>query len=302
MLKKILIKINNNLYIYKTDIKTKGLYWSIVHRIYKLPGMRKLITPVINFLKPSYIMIDGNKFYIDKQDTTVSQELVQSKKWEEYETEIFKKNIKLGDVVIDIGAHIGYYTLIAAKLVGGTGKVYSFEPDQKNFQLLKKNIEVNGYRNVVLINKAVSNRSGMDYLYLNKKNTGDHRIFDSGEKRKSIPIETVTLDDFFRKNKIKLDLIKMDIQGSEAFAFQGAKEIISNNLHIKIITEFYPKALQQSSISANEYLKMLEKNNFHFYIIDELSKSSIPISKSKLLTRYPYYEDDATNLLCIRRY
>ena len=80
--------------------------------------------------------------------------------YEPFITAFVKDMIKEGDIVIDIGAHIGYYTLLFSKLVGKTGKVFAFEAHPDNFTLLKQNVETNGYTNVVVENKAVSNYNG----------------------------------------------------------------------------------------------------------------------------------------------
>ena len=75
-------------------------------------------------------------------------------------TKLFETLIKPGKVVIDLGAHVGYYTLLAARAVGPTGKVFAFEPDESNHFLLIKDIEINGYSNVVAVKQAVSNYVG----------------------------------------------------------------------------------------------------------------------------------------------
>jgi FkbM family methyltransferase len=85
---------------------------------------------------------------------------------------LFKGIVKEGMVVVDIGANIGYYTLIAAKLVGKSGIVYVFEPMPSNYECLCKNIEVNGYTNVVLIQKAVSNKYGIAKVWFEKDWSG----------------------------------------------------------------------------------------------------------------------------------
>ena len=285
-----------NINIYKRDLKEKGIYWSVIHRFYKIPMAKPFFQPIINILKPSFIKIGKDKLYIDKDDQVVSQELIQSGKWEPFETKIFKKSIKKGDVVLDIGAHIGYYTLIAAKIVGDKGKVYAFEPDPKNFSLLKKNIEENNYKNVVPINKAVSNNNGKIKLYINPANTGDHRIFKSADKRGGIITETITLDDYF-KNDIKIDFIKIDIQGAEHTALLGAKNILRYNKNLKIITEVEPLLLRNAGSSTRMYLNFLEKNYFSLYEINERSKLTMKTLSKKLLV-LPENPFVKVNLLC----
>jgi FkbM family methyltransferase len=297
----MLSKIANNIIIYKDDIKTKGVYWSIVHRLYKLPKGRLILTPIVNALKPNFLIIQDHKFYIDKSDTTISQELILSGKWEEYETELFKKYAKKDDVVLDIGAHIGYYTLIAARIVGDKGKVYAFEPDPKNFKILKRNVEENGYKNIILVNKALSNKSGRIKLFINKENTGDHRIYDLKNEREFISIQAITLDDFFKKRAKKVDLIKMDIQGAEVRAFKGGNRLIKENMSIKILTEFWPHGLELSGSSAKEYCLLLKKNKFTIYNVDETEKNTKLINLNELLMPIQSETHDYRYLLCIKK-
>lgn len=297
-------KIKSNLRIYKNDIATKGLYWSIIHRLYKIPSMRKTLTPLVNALKPNFVTSRGHKIFIDKHDATISQELILSGKWEDFETEIFSQYIHPGDIVVDIGAHIGWYTLIAAKLVGKTGKVYSFEPDTTNFNLLTKNVQANGYHNVVLIKKAVSNKTDSAQLFINNENTGDHRIFDTDKNRRSVTIETITLDDYFRNITEQIDLIKMDIQGWEMQALQGARRVVTTNKHLKLITELQPSYIHLSGQKPREYLALLRKHGFKLYQIDEFKrKFKLVTSDAKLLETYPEIEPSEaafTNLFCTR--
>jgi len=167
---------------------------------------------ILSHLKTTFAEVDGHKMFLDSKDSLslsiygIHEPLV---------TELVKKEIKKGNVVLDIGAHIGYYTLIFAKLVGEEGKVFAFEPDPTNFSLLKKNVEINGYKNVELVQKAVSNKNGKIKLYLSEENSGDHRIYNSHDGRKFIEVEAIRLDDYFKNYNGAIDFIKMDIQGAE---------------------------------------------------------------------------------------
>lgn len=298
-MKKITQKFKNNIRIYKQDLQSKGLYWSVVHRLYKIIVIKRVLSPIVNALKPDYVLAQNHKYYIDKKDSIVSEVLLSRKVWEEYETEVFKESIKQGATVVDVGAHIGYYTLIAASIVGNKGKVYAFEPDPGNFRLLQKNVAQSGYTNVVLINKAVTQKSGKTLLFLNKENMGDHRIYDVGEGQKSISIETVALDDYFKK-LTKIDVIKMDIQGAEVQALKGAEDILKRSNHIKLILEFMPSILLQGGSSAEECLSFLKKNRFKLYRLDESKKKMTFVTPGKLLDLYAAKEDFLTNLLCLR--
>ena len=240
-----------------------------------------------------YRHILGHKMYLDSTDTLG---LSFSGIHEKTTTKLVMNEIKNGDIVLDIGAHIGYYTLIFAKLVGKDGKVYAFEPEPNNFALLKKNIAINGYENVVLINKAVSNKTGKTNLFLAEEHSGDHRIYESDviKGRKSLEIETIKLDDYFQDFEKNIDFIKMDIQGAEPLALEG----INNSLKKcnKLITEFWPGGLNQFGIEPEEYLNLLLRKNFRLFDINEYKNIIVPAN----ITDLKNMERLETNLLCIK--
>ncbi len=111
---------------------------------------------MVSFLKSNFAEVQGQKMFLDKKDVLG---LSINGVYEPLETKLVRKEVKKSDVVLDIGANIGYYTLILAKLVGKKGRVFAFEPDPTNFALLKKNISINGYKNVILVPKAVAGKT-----------------------------------------------------------------------------------------------------------------------------------------------
>lgn len=252
---------------------------------------------IVSLLKSTFAEVQGHKMYLDSKDSLC---LSINEVYGPLETEIVKKEVKKGNVVLDIGANIGYHTLIFARLVGERGKVFAFEPDPTNFSLLKKNVEINGYSNVVLVQKAVSNKTGKLKLYLSKKNLGDHRIYDSQDGRKSIDIESIRLDDYFKEKNLEIDFIKMDIQGAEGGAIQGMLNLLRKNNKVKILTEFWPIGLIRFGINPDEYLNLLIKLGFKLYEINEREKKLIQVDVNTLLEIYPPLENNSTNLFCIR--
>ena len=267
------------------------------HGLRKFYLVRLVDNFIISHLKPTFAEVQGHKMFLDSKD---SLHLSINEVYEPFETKIVKKEIKKGDVVLDIGANIGYYTLIFAKLVGEEGKVFAFEPDPTNFSLLKKNVEMNSYKNVVLIQKAVSNKTGKARLYLSEDNMGDHRIYDSHDGRKFIEIETISLDDYFKDYNGKIDFIKMDIQGAEGGAIQGMFNLLKKNNNVKIITEFWPLGLKRFGMDPEEYLKVLIEFGFKLYEINEQEKKIKPVNIPKLLKMYAPQKQNHTNLLCVK--
>jgi len=143
---------------------------------------------------------------------------------------VLKRLVKSGDTVLDIGANVGYISLVLAKCVGKNGKVFSFEPDSKNFASLKRNIELNPDCNIAPISMAVSDSHQPIRLYQAKFDFNDsaHSILPS-EKHSSdfVEIEATTIDEFVTSHGLKkVDVIKIDIEGAEMKAFNGMSETL----------------------------------------------------------------------------
>jgi len=221
-----------------------------------------------------------------------------------HDLKIFKDNVKNGDNVVDLGANIGYFTLILAKLVGPTGKVFAFEPDPRNLTLLKKNIEYNNYKNVIIVPKAVSNVNDKCTLYVGQKTFGQNRIYkpEKTDTQKFVPTdsETIRLDDFFKANNLldKISFIKMDIEGSEFLALSGMKEILKLNKNIKIFTEVETSYLEDAGSSYDQFMDVLTENNFTFSLADNRNEVLIKVDRSQL--KKILSSGDSVNILCVK--
>jgi len=221
-----------------------------------------------------------------------------------HDFKIIKNNVKDGDNVIDLGANIGYFTLILAKLVGPTGKVFAFEPDPRNLALLKKNVEYNNYKNVIIVPKAVSNVNDKCTLYTGQKTFGQNKIYKPKNTKiqKFIPIdsETVRLDDFFKTNGLldKISFIKMDVEGAEFLALSGMKEILKLNKNIKIFTEAEISYLEDAGSSYDQFIDLLTENDFTFSLADNRSETLTKVNKSQL--EKILNDEGSVNIFCVR--
>ncbi len=272
---------------------------SVIHLAGRGIGNNKIISSVFNYLKSNlkseFVEIDGNKLFLDKNDSLC---LSINGIYEEFETSIVKKEVNQGDVVIDIGANIGYYTLIFAKLVGEKGKVFAFEPDPTNFQLLKKNVEINGFHNVILEQKALSDNSGKMMLSLNDENTAGHHLdFKKENTTNSIEVGVLSLDEYFLNKNIDINFIKMDVEGAESNVIKGMTNILKNSKDLKMIVEYNPNAIHQLGLNPENYFNMLIKNGFLLYDINEKIKTLEKTDSKKLLKKYKKLY---TNLFCVK--
>lgn len=143
---------------------------------------------------------------------------------------VFYDIIKPGSIIIDIGANIGFYSLLAAKKMQNTGKVYSLEPSKVVLKDLRKNIEVNKYSNIEVFNFAVSDFNGMTDFYRCEDDAYNSLIATPMEKVVSIDrVNVVTLDDFVKMNNIeKIDVIKIDAEGLDYSILKGAKRALKD--------------------------------------------------------------------------
>lgn len=227
-------------------------------------------------LQPIYIIVDPVR------DKVIAPFIKTHKIWEQAETMIMLNLLKPGYRVIDIGANIGYYTLIFSQVVGASGQVYAFEPEPSNYRILSANVLINNCANVVCERKAVIDSVGYQSLYLSDFNLGDHRLFSS-TGRIACEVETVVLDDYIKDQKV--DFIKMDTQGSEPKILGGMSKMIDNcRSELGCLMEFCPGLLERSGFGLGNFISLLKKLDARVYWIDAANKQ-INLTRLDILER-----------------
>lgn len=280
------------------DIFRKAAYTLRGRHLNRFYFVRTALNFLLRVLKPASVVIDGNRMFLDKDD---SMRLSILNIYEPATVKYFRERIKPGGVILDIGAHIGYYTLMAAKYIGNKGKVYAFEPNKDNFALLTKNARINGYKNAILINKAVTKSTKKARLFLSRASTGMHSLIDiDDDNRNSTIVDTVSLDDFFGKNPPRVSVIKMDIEGGEYRAVEGMDRLLRRNKHVILFTEFSPFAIKKSKKSPHGFLNLLKSYGFKIYSIDERRNLLTPVKVKTFLSSCPTDRDWHINLLAVK--
>jgi len=211
-----------------------------------------------------------------KTEDVVGRNIFKNGKYERDISEFIAKNIKFksNDIALDIGANIGWYSMLLNKLMPDTGRIFAFEPDPFNFSLLSENILLNQANNVCAINKAVSDKREFKTLYLySNRNLGRHSLLDIN-KGSGIRIETVQLDEFLQENNIDLSrvkFVKIDIEGYEFFALSGGEKVL--NYVECLICEFMPDTIKRGGLDPNHLIRLLEGKSFkpHVYKAGQLS-------------------------------
>lgn len=220
----------------------RSIFNFIIKVRYLLIRARYLLTSKDNLIKKQ---IGNHIMYLNLKDTGISATLLTMKKKgpdrEAAFMKILRQEVKKGMIGIDLGANIGYVTLIMAELIGPSGKIYAFEPDPRNFEILLKNIKANKYADFVFPHQmGLSNKTGVSKFYIsNKSNLGS--MMATKHSKSLIDINISTLDDFI-KNKKTPDFIKMDIEGHEVEALEGMYNTLKNaESPAKILMEVHPE-------------------------------------------------------------
>jgi FkbM family methyltransferase len=186
--------------------------------------------------------VGNHEMLLDKTDHGISRVLIKksnSRKWprEPEFMDIITDEITEGMVAFDLGANIGYITLIMADKVGKSGHVYAVEPDPRNFAILEKNIQLNNYtERISSYQTAISNRNETCRFFLSKSsNLGSLRA--TGNTKGAIDVTAQTGDAFF-SDKLQPDFIKMDIEGAEVEALEGMLKTLEKKKGVvKILME-----------------------------------------------------------------
>ena len=159
----------------------------------------------------------------------------------------FHEIIKEGMNIVDIGANIGAYTVLAAEKVGENGKVIAVEPEPQNYNQLLENMRLNNFKNVIPQNIALTDHQGQEKLYLSFS-PGSHSLFLPENKNSYIEISVKTVDSLLEElNLKKVDVIKIDTEGAEIPILKGAEKTLKANPNIKII------------VAAEHYLSEIEE-------------------------------------------
>ncbi len=209
---------------------------------------------------------------VDPRDEVVGAHLVHGKPWEPYETQLFIDSVKSGMTVVDIGANIGYYTLLAARAVGPRGVVVAIEPDPVNFTLLSRNVARNGFGNRVILKQcAVTHRNGTVILFKDRNNFGAHSFAeDNLLSAGSVEVPCSTLAHALAVHGLEsADLIKLDVQGVEGLIFDGAKEWFLSG-PVQVFMEYWPSGLRRMGRDPAKILRILASDfEFELSWIDE---------------------------------
>jgi FkbM family methyltransferase len=215
--------------------------------------------------------------------------------YDEDEIAFLRRTLREGDVFLDVGANVGYYSLVASQLVG-PGMVHAFEPIPENRGVLRETVERNGIGNIVICPMAVGNSRGTIGLYVGAEdlgNSGWASIVPAQRRRSVVFVNTVTLDAYIAAQGIqRVRLVKIDVEGSEPGVIAGMARLIDGDAAPDILCEVNPWLLGQQGLDSTSITKPLAAAGYEIYRLG--ASANMPVPPTEPIEQF-------MNILCTKR-
>lgn len=220
---------------------------------------------VFDLRKKELVNLNGFQLFVMPNDY-IGRSILYSKTYEPHVTTVIRGVLKEGDVFLDIGANVGYFTMLASSLVKAAGKVIAFEPNPQNLQLIYSSLLESRVENVTTYPYAASDVAAILRFTTVGSNGGVVTEHSKEQKYFSL-VPSVILDEIL-ENESKIDLVKIDIEAHEPAAIRGMEGLIKK-LRPKIITEFHPWAMELNNTAPPvAYLEQLVALGYELSIIE----------------------------------
>ena len=253
-----------------------------VLRILRREGASQMWGRVFDLSKKVLVNLNEFQLFVMPNDY-IGRSILELKSYEPHVTTVIRRTLKEGDVFLDIGANIGYFTMLASSLVKASGKVIAFEPNPQNLQLIYSSLLESHVENVAIYPYAVSDAATI-LRFTTVGSNGGVVTKHSRDQRHYLLVPSVVLDEILR-NELRIDLVKIDIEAHEPAAIKGMEGLIKK-LRPKIITEFHPWAMQLNNIAPPvAYLEQIIDLGYKLSII-EPSGNCLEVSSADEILNY----------------
>jgi FkbM family methyltransferase len=255
-------------------------------------------------MEPERVELDGFRIWVRRADPQIGLPIARDRAYEPHLTARLGALLAPGAVFVDVGANVGFFTLLAATRVGAAGRVHAFEAREDNLALLRRSLLDNGLDNVEIHHCAVSDRAGSHAFFASGSWFSNGRIVADAESgSEQLPrVRTVALDDALA-GVPRIDVIKMDIEGAEGLALAGMRRLLRRHRPV-LFTEFSPDLLLASSgIEPRAYLEALgEEHLLHVVAFDaDAEPASGPLTVEAVLARQAAARSTHLDLMAVPR-
>jgi FkbM family methyltransferase len=203
------------------------------------------------------------ELYLHAADRVMTPAIVRDREWEMSEAAFMTRTLAPGQTLIDVGANVGYFSVLGASLVGAAGRVIAVEPEPRNLALLKANLWRNGAGNAIVLPVAAGAAHGFVSLRLNETNRGDHQT-GVGEPDALVPC--ARLDDLVDDRRI--DFVKIDTQGLDHEVITGLTRTLARD-RSTVMCEFWPEGMHERGIDPRAVADQYAGTGCAMYLLDE---------------------------------
>jgi FkbM family methyltransferase len=247
----------------------------------------------------SWAPVDGFRMFGSSRHQKYLARL-RSGRVERFTVQLLRELVKPGMVVVDVGAYLGYYTLLAARGTGSTGEVHAFECNPVNHRFLLHNLRLNELLgNVVASTSAVSDRPGRLPFFVRGWDLSESSLWQESHTTDVIEVPSTTLDEELGGQPV--DVLKMDIEGGEVLALDGMTATIAASPNLIMFVECNPSALAASGSSAGQLVERLRGLGFDVAEIDEKGRACGPVTERLLADESAADRKFFVNLYCTKR-
>lgn len=212
------------------------------------------------------VQLAGFRMYVRENDWAVGRHVAELLTHEPHVTHAMRERLRPGMIVVDVGANIGYFSLLAASIVGNTGRVIAFEPSEANVTLIHRSAQLNAFENIIDV-WPIGLSDVPRLMTLNLQATNGQLFASDGKhvSESEAIVKCKPLDDLLQLDRI--DIVKIDVEGSEALVVRGAAKHLSR-LRPVVFTEFSPPSLSViSGITGTGYLQFWLELGYRFSVI-----------------------------------
>ena len=250
---------------------------------------------ILRRLVPRPIPVDLGEFrlFVRLDDWSVGGRIAVKRSHEPHVARVVRSFLAPGKAMIDIGANIGFYTMLAARQVGPTGRVLAFEPSPENVALLLRSAQANGFSNVAAHTLAVADAQGRVTFSMDDSNGGIHR---GRIGVNAVWVDAVALDEFLPPGQ-PVDLVKIDVEGCEGLVIRGMQRLLARHRPV-LVCEFTPDALPRfSNMTALDYLALLRSLGYALRVVPPTGALPDPQDDAGVMNTYVAARNDHVDLL-----
>jgi FkbM family methyltransferase len=243
--------------------------------------------------------VGGFKMYVAANDVCISPHIILDGVWEEWTEASLRRVVKRGMRVLEIGANVGYFTLLMARLTGPSGSVYAFECDPELAQIAEDNVEINGYAGRVTIDRrAVGQTAGSAQFRRAQRHRGGGTLVADLQQipqlreaeRESLAVEVTTVDALTEQLGRTFDFVKIDAEGAETWILNGGTKLFANVAQpLMVMIEFCPSFLREAGYDPAAELRRFAQWQFKVQRLDSRRRRPVACGAETLLTE-PYSE------------